>query len=115
MLTGIDVDAVSMVINYDLPALVDTTNRNRIIGVDVDTYVHRIGRTGRFGKRGLAISLADGPQSREMIDELCRKLCTFHAVYKYYIHFIYTFSAVKIEALDTSDYDRLEKIDRDED
>ena len=38
---GLDVQHVTHVINYDLPP-------------DVDTYVHRIGRTGRAGKKGLA-------------------------------------------------------------
>eukprot|EP01130_Rhizamoeba_saxonica_P013930 TRINITY_DN59_c0_g1_i1.p1 TRINITY_DN59_c0_g1~~TRINITY_DN59_c0_g1_i1.p1 ORF type:complete len:231 (-),score=56.39 TRINITY_DN59_c0_g1_i1:26-718(-) len=41
---GIDVAHISMVINYDLP-------NNR------ELYIHRIGRSGRFGKDGLAINL----------------------------------------------------------
>ncbi|KAL6580561.1 hypothetical protein OROMI_008585 [Orobanche minor] len=40
---GIDVQQVSLVINYDLP-------NNR------ELYIHRIGRTGRFGRRGAAIN-----------------------------------------------------------
>jgi len=40
---GIDVSQVSLVINYDLP-----TNR--------ELYIHRIGRSGRFGKKGVAIN-----------------------------------------------------------
>ncbi len=40
---GIDVSGVEMVINYDLPS-------------DPEVYVHRIGRTGRIGKPGLAVS-----------------------------------------------------------
>lgn len=43
---GIDVDAMSHVINYDLPNI-------------PETYVHRIGRTGRAGKSGVAISFCD--------------------------------------------------------
>lgn len=44
---GIDVDALEHVINFDLP--------------DVpETYVHRIGRTGRAGANGIAISFCDG-------------------------------------------------------
>jgi superfamily II DNA/RNA helicase len=42
---GIDVAGVSHVINYDLPR-------------DVESYVHRIGRTGRAGAKGLALSFA---------------------------------------------------------
>jgi ATP-dependent RNA helicase len=41
---GIDVQQVSLVINYDLP-------NNR------ELYIHRIGRSGRFGRKGVAINL----------------------------------------------------------
>jgi translation initiation factor 4A len=41
---GIDVQGVSVVVNYDLPN-------------DRENYIHRIGRAGRFGRKGLAISL----------------------------------------------------------
>ncbi len=40
---GLDIDAVDYVINYDAP-------------MDPDTYVHRIGRTGRAGMKGIAVS-----------------------------------------------------------
>lgn len=43
---GIDVPAVTVVLNYDVP---DARNP--------PTYVHRIGRSGRFGKKGVAITL----------------------------------------------------------
>ena len=41
---GIDISQVNMVINYDLP-------------YNKETYIHRIGRCGRFDKKGIAISL----------------------------------------------------------
>lgn len=41
---GLDIDNLSHVVNYDLPQ-------------DVEFYVHRIGRTGRAGKTGVAVSL----------------------------------------------------------
>jgi ATP-dependent RNA helicase DeaD len=44
---GIDVKDIEMVVNYDLPK-------------DEEDYVHRIGRTGRAGKSGLALSFASG-------------------------------------------------------
>jgi superfamily II DNA/RNA helicase len=47
---GIDVDDVSLVINYDMP--VTTTSEP-----DYETYLHRIGRCGRFGKLGMFISI----------------------------------------------------------
>ena len=46
---GIDVDALEHVINYDLPDV-------------AETYVHRIGRTGRAGASGIAISFCDGKE-----------------------------------------------------
>jgi len=53
---GIDVEQVNIVINFDLPLTVD-------FRPDFETYLHRIGRTGRFGKAGIAINLIDGPRS----------------------------------------------------
>lgn len=44
---GIDVDALEHVVNFDLPDV-------------AETYVHRIGRTGRAGANGIAISFCDG-------------------------------------------------------
>jgi len=41
---GIDVQQVSLVINYELP-------------VEIDNYIHRIGRSGRFGRKGTAVNL----------------------------------------------------------
>jgi len=41
---GLDIDGISHVINFDIP-------------LDPEVYVHRIGRTGRAGKTGIAISL----------------------------------------------------------
>lgn len=42
---GLDVQQVSLVINYDLPS-------NR------ENYIHRIGRSGRFGRKGVAINVS---------------------------------------------------------
>jgi len=47
---GIDVEALDLVVNLDLPS-------------KPDTYVHRIGRSGRAGKVGLAISIATGREN----------------------------------------------------
>src|SRR5690606_26677677 len=43
---GIDIDSLSHVVNYDIPNV-------------PETYVHRIGRTGRAGASGIALSLCD--------------------------------------------------------
>ena len=50
---GIDVDDVSHVINFDLPE-------------DAETYVHRIGRTGRAGAKGTAITFYTAAQRRDV-------------------------------------------------
>ena len=50
---GIDVVGIEMVINYDLPD-------------DAENYVHRIGRTGRAGHEGRAISFATPEQGRDI-------------------------------------------------
>jgi len=52
---GIDVQQVSLVINYDLPA-------NR------ENYIHRIGRGGRFGRKGVAINFVTAEDVRMMRD-----------------------------------------------
>ncbi|CAK7273021.1 RNA helicase required for poly(A+) mRNA export [Sporothrix epigloea] len=51
MARGIDVSSVSMVINYDIPM-----KGIRDSEPDAETYLHRIGRTGRFGRVGVSIS-----------------------------------------------------------
>jgi len=54
---GIDILQVSMVINYDLP--LDKSNKP-----DFSTYLHRIGRSGRFGRSGIAVNLVHDERSR---------------------------------------------------
>jgi superfamily II DNA/RNA helicase len=53
---GIDVQQVAVVINYDLPE-------------KKEMYMHRIGRSGRFGRKGIAISFVtqnDIPMIRDI-------------------------------------------------
>jgi len=52
---GIDVQQVSLVINYDLP-------RN------LENYIHRIGRSGRFGRKGVAINFVTAEDVRNLRD-----------------------------------------------
>ena len=60
---GIDVEDVKVVINFDFPK-------------EMESYVHRIGRSGRAGKKGYAVSFfnaeKDGRLARELIDILNR-------------------------------------------
>lgn len=50
---GIDITQVNLVINYDLP-------------INKETYIHRIGRCGRFGKKGVSISMVKMNDSNEV-------------------------------------------------
>ncbi|CAD7940190.1 unnamed protein product [Amoebophrya sp. A25] len=59
---GIDVPAVTLVVNYELPF-----NRNGP-GANGETFVQRIGRTGRFGMKGLAVSLVDNREKPQLLD-----------------------------------------------
>merc|ERR1711910_32737 len=52
---GIDVQQVSLVINYDLPQ-------------NMENYLHRIGRSGRFGRKGVAINFVTNADVRSMRD-----------------------------------------------
>lgn len=56
---GIDVENVTHVVNYDIPQ-------------DPESYVHRIGRTGRAGKRGLAITLVT-PREYKLMKQIERE------------------------------------------
>ncbi len=53
---GIDVDGISHVINYELP-------------IEAENYVHRVGRTGRAGESGIAISFCD-PSDMRLLKEI---------------------------------------------
>jgi len=52
---GIDVSSVSLVINYDIPDMPAEPGSRRNVA-DPQTYLHRIGRTGRFGRVGVSIT-----------------------------------------------------------
>lgn len=55
MSRGIDVSGVSHIINFDMPN-------------DIENYVHRIGRTGRMGREGIAISFVTPQQGQVLTD-----------------------------------------------
>ncbi|CAD7924447.1 unnamed protein product [Amoebophrya sp. A25] len=59
---GLDIPRVTKVINFDLPS-------------QVDDYVHRIGRTGRAGNRGTAISLFNTSDCKNNDSDLAPELC----------------------------------------
>lgn len=82
---GIDIEQVTIVVNFDLP--VDQSGR-----ADCETYLHRIGRTGRFGKNGIAINLVDSEKNMEIV------------------RFIELHFGKKISLLDAENSDEIEKI-----
>jgi superfamily II DNA/RNA helicase len=54
---GIDVPQVSLVINFDIPN-------------SPESYIHRIGRSGRFGRKGLAVTLVAGTTDKKSLRAL---------------------------------------------
>jgi len=85
---GIDVEQVTIVVNFDLP--VDVNGK-----ADCETYLHRIGRTGRFGKHGLAINLVDSVKAKNVLKDI-------------EVHF-----GKDIIKLDAEDVDEIEKLAHD--
>jgi len=51
---GIDIERVNIVINYDMPS-------------SADTYLHRVGRAGRFGTKGLAITFVASSEDTDVL------------------------------------------------
>jgi len=63
---GIDVPEIQIVINFDVP----TQKVGAQTVGDAENYLHRIGRTGRFGSKGIAISLYDRNEDREYLQQI---------------------------------------------
>ncbi|EAW11752.1 ATP-dependent RNA helicase DBP5 [Aspergillus clavatus NRRL 1] len=87
---GIDVSTVSMVINYDIPELHRPGVPER--QADFQTYLHRIGRTGRFGRVGVSISFVSNREEWDMLNQIQRYFNT------------------EIQRVDTKDWDEVEDI-----
>ncbi|KAJ9117456.1 RNA helicase required for poly(A+) mRNA export [Naganishia vaughanmartiniae] len=85
---GIDISQVTMVINYDIP----TTGFGPQARADTETYLHRVGRTGRFGRQGVAINFISDANSYRWVQELQQDL------------------GVEITAVKTQDYEEMEKV-----
>lgn len=54
---GVDFERVNVVFNYDMPS-------------DETTYLHRVGRAGRFGTKGIAISFVSTPEDMEVMEKV---------------------------------------------
>jgi len=67
---GIDIPQVNMVVNYDLPLTLRQGPGGEKYVPDAETYLHRIGRTGRFGRRGASINFVHDKRSWEEMREI---------------------------------------------
>merc|ERR1712050_532881 len=54
---GIDIERVNIVINYDMPE-------------DSDSYLHRVGRAGRFGTKGLALTFSAEDEDTDILKKV---------------------------------------------
>lgn len=54
---GIDIERVNIVINYDMPE-------------SPDSYLHRVGRAGRFGTKGLGITFVSTAEEKTILEEI---------------------------------------------
>jgi len=54
---GIDIEKINIVFNFDMP-------------LDADSYLHRVGRAGRFGTKGLAITFVSTDKDRQTLQEI---------------------------------------------
>ena len=61
---GIDIERVNIVINYDMP---ETDEKH---GQGADTYLHRVGRAGRFGTKGLGITFVASEKDSEVLNQV---------------------------------------------
>lgn len=52
---GVDIERVNIVVNYDMPE-------------NSDTYLHRVGRAGRFGTKGLAVSFVSTEEDSKILE-----------------------------------------------
>ncbi|PLW21183.1 hypothetical protein PCASD_18794 [Puccinia coronata f. sp. avenae] len=84
---GIDISQVNLVVNYDLP-------KDPQKGADAETYLHRIGRTGRFGRKGISINFIHDPRSYQDMMKIKEDL---------------QISDEQLVKVDTRDFDDMEK------
>ncbi|XP_054275679.1 DEAD-box helicase Dbp80-like [Macrosteles quadrilineatus] len=66
---GIDFESANLVVNYELP-LMYNIHRNQKYHADCETYLHRIGRTGRLGKEGIAVNLIHCSQAFKTLRQI---------------------------------------------
>lgn len=57
---GIDIERVNLVINYDMP---ESSN----------TYLHRVGRAGRYNTKGIAITFVTTEEDKQVLEEIQKR------------------------------------------
>lgn len=62
---GVDMEKINIVINYDMPRPLLNDKHD-----EIDTYLHRVGRTARFGTKGLAISFVSTTDELEVLKKI---------------------------------------------
>ena len=70
---GIDARKVSLVVNIDLPYIFKentTRDEDRRGNIDLETYLHRCGRTGRFGDQGVTLNLVEDQRNKDDIKKI---------------------------------------------
>merc|ERR1711865_420138 len=63
---GIDIERVNIVVNYDFPEVKEGNAQTTAS----DQYLHRVGRAGRFGTKGLAISFISSKEDANILAEV---------------------------------------------
>lgn len=70
---GIDIERINLAINYDMPEAtskeVDPLSKESLASA-ADTYLHRVGRAGRFGTKGVAISFVSTERDEKVIQAI---------------------------------------------
>jgi len=57
---GIDIEKINIVFNFDMPD-------------NSDSYLHRVGRAGRFGTKGLAISFVESDEDKKVLEDVQKR------------------------------------------
>ena len=65
---GYDEKLIKLVINFDIP--LKKNNNNTALIADFETYLHRIGRTGRFGTKGIGLTLVKNDREFKELKEI---------------------------------------------
>lgn len=104
--SGIDVMSVNLVVNFDMPLTMDRKP-------DFETYIHRIGRTGRWGRGGLAINFVKDQNDLKIIKVFEQHFSELIPANRICVYVkLVLFVEREIRALDHTDIDQLEDLNQ---